>query len=85
MNTDFTGRTAIVTGAAHGFGRAISIALAGRFGSQEKAARAMDIPESRLSRLVDGDIEPSFDERRRLAVQLGADYFAPDGNRIRAE
>ena len=30
MNTDFTGRTAIVTGAAHGFGRAISIALAER-------------------------------------------------------
>jgi 3-oxoacyl-[acyl-carrier protein] reductase len=30
VNLDFTGRTAIVTGAAHGFGRAISIALAGR-------------------------------------------------------
>jgi len=30
MNTDFTGRTAIVTGAAHGFGRAISMALAER-------------------------------------------------------
>ena len=28
MNVDFTGRTAIVTGAAHGFGRAISVALA---------------------------------------------------------
>lgn len=30
MNLDFTGRTAIVTGAAHGFGRAISIAFAAR-------------------------------------------------------
>ena len=30
MNHDFTGRTAIVTGAAHGFGRAISIAFASR-------------------------------------------------------
>ncbi len=29
MNPDFTGRTAIVTGAAHGLGRAISIAFAG--------------------------------------------------------
>jgi 3-oxoacyl-[acyl-carrier protein] reductase len=29
MNPDFQGRTAIVTGAAHGFGRAISIAFAG--------------------------------------------------------
>ena len=30
MNIDFTGKTAIVTGAAHGFGRAISLALAER-------------------------------------------------------
>jgi 3-oxoacyl-[acyl-carrier protein] reductase len=30
MNFDFTGRTAIVTGAAHGFGRAISLAFAKR-------------------------------------------------------
>ena len=28
MNLDFTGKTAIVTGAAHGFGRAIGVALA---------------------------------------------------------
>src|SRR5262245_16553859 len=30
MNLDFSGKTAIVTGAAHGFGRAISLALAER-------------------------------------------------------
>jgi 3-oxoacyl-[acyl-carrier protein] reductase len=30
MTYDFTGRTAIVTGAAHGFGRAISVAFASR-------------------------------------------------------
>ena len=30
MNLDFTGRTVVVTGAAHGFGRAISIAFAAR-------------------------------------------------------
>ena len=30
MNLDFTGRTAIVTGAAHGFGRAIALAFAQR-------------------------------------------------------
>src|SRR5262245_15534546 len=30
MHFDFSGRTAIVTGAAHGFGRAISIAFASR-------------------------------------------------------
>src|SRR3954453_10303285 len=30
MNLDFTGKTAIVTGASHGFGRAIAVALAER-------------------------------------------------------
>ena len=30
MNIEFAGRTAIVTGAAHGFGRAISLAFAQR-------------------------------------------------------
>jgi len=30
MNIEFAGKTAIVTGAAHGFGRTISLALAGR-------------------------------------------------------
>jgi len=30
MNIDFTGKTAIVTGAAHGFGRAVSVAFAER-------------------------------------------------------
>jgi 3-oxoacyl-[acyl-carrier protein] reductase len=30
MNITFNGKTAIVTGAAHGFGRAISLALASR-------------------------------------------------------
>src|SRR5882724_10533015 len=30
MNLDFSGKTAIVTGAAHGFGRAISVAFATR-------------------------------------------------------
>ena len=30
MNIDFAGKTVIVTGAAHGFGRAISLAFAER-------------------------------------------------------
>ena len=45
MNLDFTGRTAIVTGAAHGFGRAISIALASRGG----AVWACDVIEDELA------------------------------------
>ena len=45
MNFDFTGKNAIVTGAAHGFGRAISLALA------ERGARvlAIDILTSELA------------------------------------
>ena len=45
MNIDFTGRTAIVTGAAHGFGRAISLAFAER----GAAVWACDVIEDELA------------------------------------
>lgn len=45
MNLDFTGRTAIVTGAAHGFGRAISLAFAER----GAAVWACDVIEDELT------------------------------------
>ena len=45
MDFDFSGKTAIVTGAAHGFGRAISLALAER-GAQ---VWALDILEQELA------------------------------------
>ena len=45
MNLDFTGRTAVVTGAAHGFGRAISIA----FASRGAAVWACDLIEDELA------------------------------------
>ena len=45
MNLDFTGRTAVVTGAAHGFGRAISIA----FASRGAAIWACDVIEDELA------------------------------------
>ena len=48
MNLDFNGRTAIVTGAAHGFGRAISLGLAVR-GS---TVWACDVIESELAETV---------------------------------
>ena len=37
MNLDFSGKTAIVTGAAHGFGRAISLAFAERGATSGRA------------------------------------------------
>ena len=45
MNQDFSGRTAIVTGAAHGFGRAISLAFAKR----GAAVWACDVIEDELA------------------------------------
>jgi 3-oxoacyl-[acyl-carrier protein] reductase len=45
LNIDFTGRTAIVTGAAHGFGRAISLAFAER----GAAVWACDVIEDELA------------------------------------
>ena len=45
MNLDFKGRTAIVTGAAHGFGRAISLAFAER----GAAVWACDVLEDELA------------------------------------
>ncbi|MCC6196854.1 MAG: hypothetical protein IT518_20565 [Burkholderiales bacterium] len=41
MNFEYEGRTAIVTGAAHGFGRAIGVALAQR-GAQIFAIDILD-------------------------------------------
>ena len=45
MNLDFTGRTALVTGAAHGFGRAISVA----FATRGAAVWACDVIEDELA------------------------------------
>jgi 3-oxoacyl-[acyl-carrier protein] reductase len=44
MNIDFNGKTAIVTGAAHGFGRAIALAFAQRGAS----VWACDVVEDEL-------------------------------------
>ena len=55
MKFDFTGKTAIVTGAAHGFGRAISLAFAAR-GAH---VWAVDI------------VADELDDTRRLCVERG--------------
>jgi len=63
----------------------LKIALIRRFGSQVRAAKPLKIDEPRLSKLVNGHRDPTAEERRRLTVALGTDYFAPDGNELRTE
>lgn len=48
MNFDFRGRTVLVTGAAHGFGRAI----AGAFGARDAHVFACDVVEDELAETV---------------------------------
>jgi plasmid maintenance system antidote protein VapI len=62
----------------------LKIALIRRFGSQIRAAKPLQIDESRLSRLVNGHRDPTGDERKRLTVALGADYFESDAEGARA-
>ena len=69
MTFDFTGRTAMVTGAAHGFGRAISIA----FASRGAAVWACDVLEDELAetrRLAGGACEVRIvDVKHKAAVE----------------
>ncbi len=51
MTAEFDGRTAIVTGAAHGFGRAIALALAGR-GADVWACDLLDTELEETARLA---------------------------------
>ena len=62
----------------------LKIALIRRFGSQVRAAKPLKIDEPRLSKLVNGHQDPTAAERKRLAAELGADYFATDGEGGRA-
>jgi 3-oxoacyl-[acyl-carrier protein] reductase len=82
VNLDFSGRTAIVTGAAHGFGRAISIALAGR-GASVWACDVIEdelLETQRLSQAAGGACTVrAVDVRDRDAV----DRFVADASSAR--
>ena len=62
----------------------LRIALIRRFGSQIRAPKPLKIEESRLSKIVNGHREPTAEERKRLTVELGADYFEPEAEGARA-
>jgi len=55
MSFDFTGKTAIVTGAAHGFGRAIAKALK-RLGTPDDVANGVLFFASDLAGWVTGQV-----------------------------
>ena len=74
MNPGFRGRTAIVTGAAHGFGRAISLALAER----GAAVWACDVLEDELAETarLSGCTVRTVDVRDKAAV----DHFVAEAS-----
>lgn len=73
MNFDFRGQTVLVTGAAHGFGRAI----AGAFGVRDAEVFACDIVEDELADTVaivgDRCVGSAVDVTDRAAVQRWVD------------
>lgn len=85
MNVDFTGRAAIVTGAAHGFGRAIAIAFAERgahvwacdvLGDELRDTEALCRNARGACRAVVADV------RDRTAVQRCVDAAAAASGRV---
>lgn len=83
MNLDFTGKTAIVTGAAHGFGRAISLAFAQRGASVWACDLVEDelLETQQLCRAAGGTCDTrAVDVRDKRAVDgLVADASAATG------
>ena len=62
----------------------LKIGLVKRFGSQVRAARQLEICESRLSCIVNEHREPTPAERQRLAAALGVDYFNDESQPLNA-
>jgi len=61
------------------------IAVRRIFKTQTEATKKLGVDEPRLSRLIHGHRAPTAEERRRFAATFGVDYFAPDGDPVRAE
>ena len=83
MNIEFAGRTAIVTGAAHGFGRAISVAFA-RLGARVWACDVLrdELRETqRLCEIAGGACIPRItDVRDKMgALELADDVMSATG------
>jgi 3-oxoacyl-[acyl-carrier protein] reductase len=78
MNIDFAGKTVIVTGAAHGFGRAIALA----FASRGATVHACDVNEAGLAETIalgDGIRAHRLDVGDRSAVQQFIASIEADG------
>lgn len=79
MSLDFTGRTAIVTGAAHGFGRAISIAFAAR-GASVWACDVIDDELAETERLCKAGGGACTVQRVDVRDKSAVDRFVADAS-----
>jgi 3-oxoacyl-[acyl-carrier protein] reductase len=83
MNVEFTGKSAIVTGAAHGFGRAICVALA-RLGARVWACDVLESELRETQRLCETTggacVSRTIDVRDKMAaVELADDVMSATG------
>jgi len=60
--------------------RELKAAVVFEFGSQVRAARALGLSESRLSRLINGLVEPRPEDARIIRDKLGVDLKAEEMN-----
>jgi transcriptional regulator with XRE-family HTH domain len=63
-----------------GTNRKLKAAIVFEFGSQVRAARALGLSESRLSRLVNGLVEPRPEDAQIIRDKLGVDLKAEEMN-----
>ena len=56
--------------------RKLKAAIVLEYGSQVEAARSLGLTESRLSRLINGRIEPRSEDARLIHEKLGVDLEA---------
>jgi 3-oxoacyl-[acyl-carrier protein] reductase len=82
VNLDFTGRTAIVTGAAHGFGRAISIAFASR-GADVWACDVIEDELAETARLCNGAGRTCTVRRVDVRDKPAVDGFVADASKAK--
>jgi Helix-turn-helix len=65
-----------------GTNRKLKAAIVFEFGSQVRAARALGLSESRLSRLINGLIEPRPEDTQIIRDKLGVELKGDEANHV---